>query len=146
MLVGGAKQGFVTGNPHADGDFVTRDDGFAEAALHRLEAGWIASTETVQQRATGEPPRTEPVQDRLWKTAHGGEGRIRVQGIAVAGQPIRESLVNSRLISDGVIRLSSGEFQLVGWPSFSPETTFPATEEARAGLEQGFASLDVDRG
>src|SRR5258708_39492536 len=107
--------------PHRDDQRVARQDGPAEARLHRAEAFRVRPAQGMQQRTAGEAVRAQAVQDRSLEAATGGERRIGVERIAVARQAIEEGLLRARRVLNAVVRFPFGLLPGDGRPAGAPE-------------------------
>ena len=97
----------------------------------------------VQEAATGEPVGAEAVEDRTVEAAHGGEGRVVVQRVAVARQPVDQRLVGAGLQLDGVVGVAvRGLVRVARRTAVAAPAALAADVGRHAGVEQRLAGVD----
>ena len=98
------------------------DDRRLESTAHAAEAGRVGAAEGVQQGPTGESVGTQAVQYRFVEAGRRGEGRVGVQRVPVAVEPLEQGLVRPGRVGDHVVGVAVGEMPFGGW---APVTTPP---------------------
>ena len=91
--------------PHRNRQRLTRQHRPAEPPGHGPEPGRVAVAQHLQQGPAGHPVGAQAVQDRLAEAAAGGELRVDVQRVAVAGQPVDQRLLRPGRLDDLVVGL-----------------------------------------
>ena len=96
----------------ADREGVARQHRRSEAGLDVVEPHRVAGAHRVQERPAGEAVAAQAVQDRTVEATDRGERRVRVQRVAVAGQPVDERLVDRGLVGHDVVGVAFGRHVL----------------------------------
>ena len=103
----------------------------------------IGAAQGVEQRPPGEAVRAQAVQDRAVEAGEGGEARIGVQRVAVAGQPVQQRLRRQRRVADLVVGGAVGRHVLrAGRAALAAEAALAADEDRTAQRVQRLAVAD----
>ena len=98
----------------------------------------------MQQGPARHPEGAQPVEDGSVEAGSLGEGRVRVQGIAVTREPVQQRLVGAGGVAHDVVGVPRGRLVAgAGRAALAPEPALAADEESRARAEPRLARLAV---
>ena len=104
FLEAGAEGGDGAVFPHIHEDRFAGEDGGREADVEAGDRRVVIIGDRAENGAAAGAVGAQPVQDRRGEPGGGGEFRVRMQRVAVTGQPVEQRLISPGVHLDGLVR------------------------------------------